>query len=174
MRSRVTEMVERVATAIAENLNGASPTCHHGSVPPLDINQPLTIGLPRIINGEQVTFKLGTSGNPAGRPKGSVNRAKAKQLEAQVDNGISPLDFALNMLRDENADYKDRMWACAQALPFVHPKLAATIIQDMTETQTHEQRLAELDAQCDPPKIIDHEPGELSVTGDEEDCGEAA
>ena len=57
-------------------------------------------------------------------PKGSVNKLKTQQMTAEVEEGLSPLDFALRILRDVKADHKDRIWACTAALPYVHARLA--------------------------------------------------
>lgn len=77
-----------------------------------------------------------------GRQKGSTNKATAAR-EAEVKaSGLTPLDFMLNMLRDENAKPADRMWAAEKAAPYVHPKLANVEHSggiDVT-TQTKEQR----------------------------------
>lgn len=78
----------------------------------------------------------------AGRKPGSPNKATAAR-EAEVKaSGLTPLDFMLNMLRDEDAKPADRMWAAEKAAPYVHPKLANVEHSggiDVT-TQTKEQR----------------------------------
>lgn len=61
----------------------------------------------------------------AGRTKGSPNKATAKR-EAEIKaSGLTPLDYMLNILRDESvaADRRDDM--AKAAAPYVHPKLAA-------------------------------------------------
>lgn len=61
----------------------------------------------------------------AGRKEGVPNKASAAR-EAEVKaSGLTPLDYMLTMLRDENAPPADRMWAAEKAAPYVHPKLAA-------------------------------------------------
>jgi hypothetical protein len=60
-----------------------------------------------------------------GRTKGVPNRAtaaKAAQVEA---SGLTPLDFMLNILRDETETHDNRAWAAEKAAPYIHPKLAA-------------------------------------------------
>lgn len=61
----------------------------------------------------------------AGRKPGSPNKANAKRQEQIAASGLTPLDYMLAILRNENADPKDRMWAAEKAAPYVHPKLAA-------------------------------------------------
>ena len=61
----------------------------------------------------------------AGRPNGSRNKASVKR-EAEIKaSGLTPLDYMLNVLRDEKAPKEDRMWAAQHAASFVHPKLSA-------------------------------------------------
>ena len=68
-------------------------------------------------------FKPGQSGNPNGRPKGSRNKASAER-EAEIKaGGLAPLEYMLNLLRDETASKEDRMWAAEKAAPYVHPRL---------------------------------------------------
>ncbi len=70
-------------------------------------------------------FKPGQSGNPNGRPKGSRNKASVER-EAEIKaSGLAPLEYMLNVLRDENATKEDRMWAADKAAPYVHPRLQA-------------------------------------------------
>jgi hypothetical protein len=59
-----------------------------------------------------------------GRQKGTPNKASAALANEIAASGLTPLDYMLDVLRDENADPKDRMWAAEKAAPYVHPKLA--------------------------------------------------
>ncbi len=60
----------------------------------------------------------------AGRPKGAMNKASAAR-EAEIKaSGLTPLQYMLNILRDETASKQDRMWAAEKAAAFVHPRLA--------------------------------------------------
>lgn len=61
----------------------------------------------------------------AGRKSGAPNKATAERQEAVQASGLAPLDYMLNILRDETADPKDRMWAAEKAAPYVHAKLAS-------------------------------------------------
>jgi len=82
----------------------------------------------------------------AGRPKGSRNKRTASNVRAGTKEGISPLDFLLNVMRSEcppelqkaikageidetvihnlNAWYAKRIDAAKSAAPYVHPKLS--------------------------------------------------
>ena len=108
----------------------------------------------------------------AGRPRGKTNapsmqtlktqiadlQAKAKaRAEADADGNLLPLPYFLNILNDPEADEGMRFAAAKEAAPYLHPRLQATMLKDMTGTLTHEQRLAELDAACSAPKTIDHD-----------------
>ena len=78
----------------------------------------------------------------AGRPAGAVTKKTREIAESAAAVGITPLDFMLNVLRNETADIKDRMWAAEKAAPYVHAKLASVEHKgslDVT-TQTKEQR----------------------------------
>jgi hypothetical protein len=63
-----------------------------------------------------------------GRRPGSRNRrtvAKQAAIVAAYDAGLTPLDYMLGILRDENANRFERMDAAAKAAPYIHPKLAS-------------------------------------------------
>ena len=78
----------------------------------------------------------------AGRPAGSVTTKSREVAEQAAESGLTPLDYMLGILRDEDAERKDRMWAAEKAAPYVHAKLANVEHSggiDVT-TQTKEQR----------------------------------
>lgn len=60
----------------------------------------------------------------AGRPAGAVNTRSREVANRAAAEGLTPLDYMLTVLRNEDADPKDRMWAAEKAAPYVHPKLA--------------------------------------------------
>src|SRR5205823_12827855 len=60
----------------------------------------------------------------AGRKRGTPNKATAARQAEVAASGITPLDYMLKVLRDENADPHQRFEAAKSAAPYVHPKLA--------------------------------------------------
>lgn len=61
----------------------------------------------------------------AGRKKGSVTKRTREVAEKAAKAGLTPLEYMLNVLRDDLADPKDRMWAAEKAAPYIHAKLAS-------------------------------------------------
>ncbi len=59
----------------------------------------------------------------AGRPKGAKNKVTAAREAAIAESGMTPLEFVLSVLRDEDAPTKERMWAARVALPLCHSKI---------------------------------------------------
>lgn len=59
----------------------------------------------------------------AGRRKGSPD--KEKRVAEIAASGLTPLDYALSVLRDEEAAPDDRKWAAQTAMPFCHHRLAS-------------------------------------------------
>ena len=64
------------------------------------------------------------TGKPKGRPKGAINKATQARQAIIAASGLTPLDFMLAVMRDEDKDPRDRMYAANAAAPYVHPKLA--------------------------------------------------
>jgi len=60
----------------------------------------------------------------AGKPKGSVAKADAKAREKAAQSGVTPLEYLLQIMRDELQPQEDRMDAAKAAAPYVHAKLA--------------------------------------------------
>jgi len=70
-----------------------------------------------------MTYGRKTGGRKAGTPN--------KQPAATAENynryqGLMPLDYMLQVLRDEESSSTDRRWAACAAAPYVHAKLVAT------------------------------------------------
>src|SRR5262245_60946073 len=70
-------------------------------------------------------FRPGASGNPRGRPRGSLNKRTRTLLEAAEAGGEMPLDFLLRLMRDPHSPIARRLEAARAAAPFLHPKLSA-------------------------------------------------
>lgn len=60
-----------------------------------------------------------------GRTKGTPNKATAAKQAAIAASGLTPLDFMLNALRDEDNSFDVRMDAAKAAAPYCHPRRAA-------------------------------------------------
>lgn len=78
----------------------------------------------------------------AGRKAGSPNKATAERQAEVEASGLTPLEYMLGILRNDEADSKDRMWAAEKAAPYVHAKLASVEHSGSLEvaSQTKEQR----------------------------------
>jgi hypothetical protein len=61
----------------------------------------------------------------AGRPSGALTEKNRELAEKASTEGLTPLEYMLEILRNEQADVKDRMWAAEKAAPYVHAKLAS-------------------------------------------------
>lgn len=79
----------------------------------------------------------------AGRPEGSANRKTREIADAALAEGLTPLEYMLSLLRDEEQTPAVRFDAAKSAAPYVHPKLAA-IEHSGEMTLKHEDALAAL------------------------------
>ena len=61
----------------------------------------------------------------AGRKLGSPNKATIARQAEIAASGLTPLDFLLEVMRNEENDLRTRLEAAVKAAPYVHPKLAA-------------------------------------------------
>lgn len=67
----------------------------------------------------------GGARNGAGRKLGAANKMNQEARAKAAEGGITPLDYMLEVLRDETAEASARMDAAKAAAPYVHAKLAS-------------------------------------------------
>ena len=60
-----------------------------------------------------------------GRQSGTPNQATGARAAAIAASGLTPLDYLISVMRDEDAPRAERMQAAVKAAPYVHPRLAA-------------------------------------------------
>ena len=65
----------------------------------------------------------------AGRPKGSRNKATTERQAKIAASGKTPLDFVIDIMRDETADMAERIECAKAALPYVHSRLQAITLE---------------------------------------------
>ena len=67
---------------------------------------------------------IGGARQNAGRKRGTPNVKSAEVIAKALEEGITPIEFMLNIMRDEDADPKERHWAAEKCAPFIHPRPA--------------------------------------------------
>jgi len=61
-----------------------------------------------------------------GRKKGVPNK-KTAAIQARVAaSGLTPLQFMVQVLQDEDQPFQNRQWAAKEAAPYLHPRLASS------------------------------------------------
>jgi len=67
---------------------------------------------------------MATGIKTGGRKKGVPNKATAAKQAEIAASGLTPLEFMLDVMRDEDNEQSVRLDAAKAAAPYVHPKLA--------------------------------------------------
>lgn len=83
--------------------------------------------------------KTGGARQGAGRPKGSLARRSVDAAAKAMAEGISPVEYMLGIMRNDQADPKERAWAAEKVAPFVHPRPAPmerTVTIELPDTST--------------------------------------
>lgn len=68
----------------------------------------------------------------AGRKAGSPNKATAAKRAEIEQSGLTPLDYMLGLLRNENMPAETRFEAAKAAAPYVHAKLTSAEVKSET------------------------------------------
>lgn len=61
----------------------------------------------------------------AGRKAGTANLKTREIADRAAQEGITPLEFMLEVMRNEASEPRDRLNAAVSAAPYMHPRLAA-------------------------------------------------
>lgn len=61
----------------------------------------------------------------AGRKPGSVTLKTRAVADGAMDDGLTPLQYMLSILRDETADPEKRYQAAKDSAPYMHSRLSA-------------------------------------------------
>jgi hypothetical protein len=81
-----------------------------------------------------------------------------EEIAEAAEKGVTPLQYALAVLGDEEQPQARRDAMCALAMPFVHPRLAAVMTQ-----HTNAEPIKEITWRILPPQpssLIEHEASE--------------
>jgi hypothetical protein len=78
-----------------------------------------------------------------GRQKGVANKRTREIADAAVKEGLTPLEYMLAVLRDENAATERRDEMARAAAPYIHPRLSN--VEAKVAVTGHEAALAELE-----------------------------
>ena len=80
----------------------------------------------------------------AGRKPGTLNRFNRELLVRAIEGGKLPLDYMLEIMRDQSLDTRLRIDAAKAAAPCVHQKLSAIPVDLATPAVIHEELLKTL------------------------------
>ena len=81
----------------------------------------------------------------AGRKPGAVNRATAAAREKAEATGITPLEFMLQVMRDEQAERSERLDMARAAAPYIHARLSSVEARVETVEPVEEVRWSVVD-----------------------------
>jgi len=92
---------------------------------------------------EKQSTKIKGGARPgAGRKKGTPNKRTAEVVKAVEESGLTPLEYLLSVMRDEETDQRERLNAASMAAPYVHAKLSS--IELNAKVAVHEESLDDL------------------------------
>jgi hypothetical protein len=69
--------------------------------------------------------KMGGARAGAGRKKGGANKKTREIADKAAEEGLTPLEYMLEVLRNTEETPENRRWAAEKAAPYIHPRLQA-------------------------------------------------
>ena len=79
-------------------------------------------------------MKRGGKRAGAGRKPGSKNKTTLARELAIAESGLTPLQYLLKIVRDEDQDQESRVEAAKAAAPYIHPRLQSIESQTVNTT----------------------------------------
>lgn len=79
----------------------------------------------------------------SGRKPGSATKRTREIADKAMQDGVTPLEYMLSVMRDVSADEAKRLDAAKAAAPYVHPRLT-TIEAVVDDKRSYEDRLKAL------------------------------
>ena len=80
----------------------------------------------------------------AGRKQGAITKKTREIANKASSEGVTPLEFMLQVMRDEDAERAERLDMAKAAAPYIHPRLAA-VEHSGDVTLRHEDALGDLE-----------------------------
>jgi hypothetical protein len=103
-----------------------------------------------LVDYQGISMAQGGRRPGSGRPRGSMNKRSQQKAEAIEASGLTPLDYMMSVLRNEENTTDVRLEAAKSAAPYVHARLHATeIIASNDEIPCEEELLARIQSLLD-------------------------
>ena len=77
------------------------------------------------LENNQDKSSYGGARKGAGRKQGAATAKTREIANSAAAAGITPLEYMLSVMRDEDAEPRERMGAALGAAPYIHPKLSS-------------------------------------------------
>jgi hypothetical protein len=88
---------------------------------------------------------LGGARPGAGRKKGSATAKTREIADRAAAEGVTPLEFMLQVMRDVTAERSERLDMAKSAAPYIHPRLSAVEAKVAVTEQVEEVRWSIVD-----------------------------
>lgn len=89
----------------------------------------------------------------SGRPRGAATKRTREIADRAAEEGVTPLEFLLNVMNDVDKEFNHRLDAAKAAAPYVHAKLATIDVgnkDDKPFEQVFRWAQSDLEATPDP------------------------
>ena len=81
----------------------------------------------------------------AGRKQGAATAKTREIADRAAEGGVTPLEFMLQVMRDETAERAERLDMAKAAAPYIHPRLSAVEAKVEVKEQVEEVRWSIVD-----------------------------